>query len=206
MSQSEILWAPRVPKDFIQRLYEEDALGFVDDELADEVGWRLFARCQSFIQAVEAVSGKVKCPFCQGVINHSNNRDEIIHCSDCDWETTWGAYFATIQHKQLSGGEAVVKFFQEFTRGFPDAQTYQQKMLLIDRLIHGFHIYFKDESPTRTTAVNLIEGNYHEVVDFLDQLTYGSTGTPGTYTIYQEWRQKIDETGKKWGDDKLRRR
>jgi hypothetical protein len=79
-------------------------------------------------------------------------------------------------------------------------------MLLIDRLIHGFHIYFKDESPTRTTAVNLIEGNYHEVVDFLDQLTYGSTGTPGTYTIYQEWRQKIDETGKKWGDDKLRRR
>ena len=60
-------------------------------------------------------------------------------------------------------------------------------------------------SQTRTTAVNLIEGRYHEVVDFLDQLSYGSGSTPGTLELYADWRKKIDETGKKWGDDRLRR-
>lgn len=78
-------------------------------------------------------------------------------------------------------------------------------MLLVDGLIHGFHLYFKDASQTRTTAVNLIEGRYHEVVDFLDRLSYGTNSTPGTFDTYMSWRQKIDETGKKWGDEKLRR-
>jgi hypothetical protein len=206
MNGSEIQWAPRVPKNLIRRLYEEDALGFTDDALADEVGWCILARCQSFIKAVQAVSGQVICPVCQQVFFHSSNRDEVMQCPSCGWELTWGEYFATIQHRQLSGGEAVVLLFQEYVRDFPAAQNYQQKLLLIDKLIHGFHIYFKDGSSTRTTAVNLIEGNYHDVVNFLDQLTYGSASTQGTYAIYQEWRQKIDETSKKWGDEKLRRR
>jgi hypothetical protein len=206
MNGSEFQWAPRVPQNLIRRLYEEDALGFTDDALADEVGWCILARCQSFIKAVEAVSGQVTCPVCQQVIFHSGNRDEVMHCPNCGWEMTWGEYFATIQHIQLSGAEAVVKLFREYVRDFPVAQNYQQKMLLIDKLIHGFHIYFKDGSTTRTTAVNLIQGNYHEVVDFLDQLTYGSASTQGIYANYQDWRQKIDETGKKWGYEKLRRR
>ena len=39
-------------------------------------------------------------------------------------------------------------------------------MLLIDRLIHGFHQSLRGEA-TRTTGINLIEGRYHEVVEFL---------------------------------------
>jgi len=136
---------------------------------------------------------------------HASDREEIIYCSVCGWEITWGEYFSTIQHKQLSGGEAVLKFFKDYIERFPKAENYQEKMLLVDRLIHGFHVYFKDSSHTRTTAVNLIEGRYHEVVDFLDRLSYGSKSTPGMYETYMDWREKIDETGKKWGDEKLRR-
>ena len=205
MSSNDIQWAPRVPQSLIQRLYENDAQGHADDELVDEVGWRLLFRCQSFITAVEAVSGRAKCPICQQVILHSGDRDEILRCPDCGWERTWGEYFSTIQHKQLSGAEAVLKLFQDYIQDFPRAKNYQQKMLLVDGLIHSFHIYYKDASQTRTTGVTLIEGRYHEVVDFLDQLTYGSGSTPGTLELYVDWRKKIDETGKKWGDDRLRR-
>jgi hypothetical protein len=195
-----------VPQELIWRLYENDALGFTDLELLDEVGWRLLARCRSFIQAVEAVSGRVSCPVCAQLILHTGTPEEVLQCPACGWETTWGEFFSTIQHKQLSGAEPVVRLFQEFIRLFPQADDYSQKMLLVDQLIHGFHIYFKDASQTRTTAVNLIEGRYHEVVDFLDRLSYGPQSTPGTLDTYLKWRQTIDETAEKWGDEKLRRR
>jgi hypothetical protein len=206
MSEQEIHWAPRVPQELIRHLYENDALGFTDRELLDEVGWRLLARCRSFIQAVESVSGKVSCPVCAQLILHTGNREEVLHCSACGWEMTWMEYFSFIQHQQLSGAEPVVRLFQEFIRRFPLADHYSEKMLLVDQLIHGFHIYFKDASQTRTTAVNLIEGRYHDVVDFLDRLSYGPQSTPGTLVTYLKWRQTIDETGRKWGDEKLRRR
>jgi len=206
MSVFEIQWAARVPQSLIEQLYGNDARGLTDDELVNEVGWRLLFRCQSFIDAVEAVSGKVKCPGCKKIVLHTGNREEVLSCKECHWETTWGEYFSTIQHKQLSGGEAVLKLFQDYIGGFPRAKNYQEKMVLVDGLIHGFHLYFKDASHTRTTAVNLIEGRYHEVVDFLDRLSYGSNSTPGTFETYIRWRQKIDETGKIWGDEKLRRR
>ena len=55
-------WAPRVPKSKIKRLYELDAKGIYDDELLDDVGYALFARCQSFITACQATSGSGLLP------------------------------------------------------------------------------------------------------------------------------------------------
>ena len=78
-------------------------------------------------------------------------------------------------------------------------------MLLIDRLIHGFH-YYLQFGPTRAVGVNLIEGSYHEVVDFLDRLTYGESSTPGTLQARLEWRAKINQAAEKWDDDRLRRK
>jgi hypothetical protein len=195
MNEVEIIWAPRVPQSLIHRLYEMDALGIQDEELIDEVGWRLLARCQSFVSAVEAARGKVLCPACNQEINHEGKPDELLHCQRCGWETTWKAFFKTFQHKQLSGADPVLQLFRIYIRGYPCAASYQQKMLLVDRLIHGFHIYLGE--PTRTTAVNLIEGRYHEVVNFLDRLSYGQDSTVGIQSVYKDWRQKIDETGKK---------
>ena len=44
-------WAPRVRRSKIRRLYETDALGIYDDELIDDVGYALLARCRSFLAA-----------------------------------------------------------------------------------------------------------------------------------------------------------
>ena len=200
----ERLWAPRVPQRDIRRLYELDARGIRDEELLDEVGWALWSRCESFIMATEATKGRAKCPGCGATIRHNWLPEEVLLCSRCGWETTWQTYFKSIQHKQLSGATFVVALFKDFIRRFPQARSAGEKMLLIDNLIHSFHWNTK-YGPTRTTGVNLIEGKYHEVVDFLDSLTYGDDSTPGTHKIHLEWRGKINDTATSWGDERLKR-
>jgi hypothetical protein len=59
-------------------------------------------------------------------------------------------------------------------------------MLLIDALIHGFHLYYTGET-TRPVAVNLIDGSMNEVIRFLDGLSYGPDSTPGTRETKTEW-------------------
>ncbi|MGC9523034.1 MAG: hypothetical protein ACP5HG_14265 [Anaerolineae bacterium] len=55
-------WAPRVKPERIRQLYALDAQGIYDDELIADVGYGLLARCQSFIEANEAVDGRARCP------------------------------------------------------------------------------------------------------------------------------------------------
>ena len=92
-----------------------------------------------FVTAVDAVHGRVKCPSCGQVVLHQGAPDEVLRCTHCGWQTTWLTYFRSLQHKQLSGADAVLALFREFMARFPSAQSRREKMLLIDALIHGFH-------------------------------------------------------------------
>jgi hypothetical protein len=151
------------------------------------VGYGLLARCESFIAANRAREEELPCPECGQAVH----REEMLRCS-CGWALSWADYFKTIQHKQLSGAEPVLDQFQDFVNAFPSARTPQEKMLLIDRLIHGFHWYYKAGGPTRPVAVNLIEGRLSDVVAFLDRLSYGDDSTPGMRETYAEWDKNID--------------
>jgi hypothetical protein len=179
-------WAPRVKQHKIRRLYESDARGLCDDELIEEVGYSLLARCQSFLEATEATNGRAPCPVCGNVIPHAWNKEELLQCTGCGWQLTWGEYFETIQRKQLSGAEPVRELFRDFVGRFPLAQRPQDKMLLIDQLIHGYHWSLK-YGPTRPVAVNLITGRLGEVIAFLDSLSYGEGSTPGIEENRVEW-------------------
>ena len=181
------VWAPRVPQRKIYQLYETDAQGIYDLDLIQEVGYGLLARCESFITANRAREGELPCPECGQTVR----REETLRCP-CGWTLPWADYFKTIQHKQLSGAEPVLEQFQTFVDAFPSARTPQAKMRLIDRLIHGFHWYYKTVGPTRPVAVNLIEGRLSDVVAFLDRLSYGDQSTPGMREIYAGWDRNID--------------
>ena len=185
-------WAPRAERRKIRRLYETDAQGITDLDLINEVGYSLLARCESFITANRARDGELPCPVCGQMVR----REEMLRCP-CGWTLPWADYFKTIQHKQLSGAEPVLKQFRDFVQAFPRAQTPQERMLLIDRLIHGFHSYYKTDNPTRPVAVNLIEGRLNDVVAFLDRLSYGDKSTAGTKETYTEWDKNL-EVNKSW--------
>ncbi|MCL2816189.1 MAG: hypothetical protein FWD23_16475, partial [Oscillospiraceae bacterium] len=53
-----IKWCKKVPQELISRLYNQNASGINDDELADEVGWALYARCESIISATNGFEKK----------------------------------------------------------------------------------------------------------------------------------------------------
>jgi hypothetical protein len=186
-----------VPKYKIRRLYETDARGIYDAELIDEVGYGLLARCQAFLDAEEARAGRAKCPACGAIVAHSGDRAEVLRCP-CGWTLTWGDYFATIQGKQLSGAEPVRALFRDYVARFSVAPSPRAKMLLIDHLLHGFHWYYKDNTPTRPVAINLIEGRLRDVIAFLDALTYGQESTPGTREAKDRWDERI-VPAKRWG-------
>jgi hypothetical protein len=190
-------WAPRVPQVKVRRLYENDARGLYDEELIDMVGFALLARCESFIEANAAVLGRARCPSCRAEIVHPVQKEAVLHCAGCGWELTWGEYFESIQHHQLSGAEPVLALFRDYVHRFPQARSPQEKVFLIDRLIHGFHWYFKTGKPTRPVAVNLIQGKLTAVIAFLDSLSFGEINTPGLQENLAEWEKNI-ETARGW--------
>ncbi len=134
-------WASRVNPVLIRRLYQTDARGIVDEELIDAVGFALYARCQSVLQATEAHAGRIICPECGSRVERDGVpwlKGAILDCASCGWHAPWEEYFKTYQHKHLVGGGAV-GFHEEFVDRFRSATSPQEKMLAIDRLIHAYH-------------------------------------------------------------------
>jgi len=195
--RSEIRWSPRVPKWKVRRLYELDAQGILDEELLDDVGFTLLLRCRDIVTIDEARRGKVRCPRCakqkkRTIIDRiyvaGDVRDEVITCSECGWQITWGEYALSFKRKQLNSGGALTAF-KRYIREFGAAQRPQQKTLAVDRLIHEFHYSLRAQPdlPCRPVGVNLIQGKLGDVVQFLDELTYGQQTTEGLEENRAAW-------------------
>lgn len=196
----EPTWYPRVPKHKIRRLYQQDARGIQDEELADEVGFALLARCESFLEANKAVQGQAVCPVCGGLVYHKAQKEEWLVCGVCGWSLQWEKYFSTLQGKQLSGAAPVIRLFHDYIKKFPIAQTYQHKMLLIDQLIHGYHWHQKFGA-TRPVAVNLIDGRLADVIAFLDELHHGESSASGLKNSHDQWEEK-SQSVRRWLESK----
>jgi hypothetical protein len=194
----DVRWAPKLRPEKLRRLYELDAQGLVDEELIDEVAYTLYSRCESILTVTEAFQGRVPCPGCGAVIRRDPETasqprywtaGEMLRCGHCSWQATWKEYHRSWQDRQLWGGNAV-EAFEEFVHRFPSARDPRQKMLLIDQLIHAYHYDLRRQSYNRPAAANLIEGKLKQVIQFLDELTYGSRSPPGLEQSQREWREK----------------
>lgn len=182
-----IRWAPKVSRAKINRLYQTDARGVVDEVLIDEVGTALLARCDSVLTVSRA---QARCPRCEAVftIGWGPHADPALICpAGCGWQTTVEAWHRSWRHQDLIGVRAA-EAFEYYVARYPDAHTPQQKMLLIDGLIHAFHQGIIEGSPHRSAASNLIEGSYRDVLAFLDTLAYGAESTPGLRESQAAWR------------------
>ncbi len=134
-----VRWAPRVSPTKLRKLYKTDALGLTDEELIDEVGFALYARCQSILIVTEAAHGRVQCPQCtHTILRQRSDDDEVLRCAGCGWEMPWQQYHRTWQHQELYAGGAA-DAFARFIERWPKSRTPQEKMLLIDWLIHLWH-------------------------------------------------------------------
>ena len=208
-SVDRIRWAPKVSPGKIRRLYEQNALGIVDDELIDDVGLALHARSRSIV-LVNA--GQVACPRCAAVFKLTRtyrerakgetaaDPSEVAHCPTpgCGWRTTAGDWWNSWRHRELHAGFGLPPIHEFFER-YPLATTPRERMLLIDRLIHQFHHNLKAAGPGRKVAVNLIEGSSSQVVALLDSLTYGDQTAPELHATHTAYRQHLAGHGDQSG-------
>ena len=165
-------WSPRVSREKIRRLYQNDVSGIVDEELLDDVGTSFYCRCESILDASDAALGTVHCPSCANTIMRaSTHKHEQILCGKCGWTIRWTDYQRTYQHKDLWGG-GFADSMREFRARWEASPSPREKMLLIDRLIHVWHWQFsKVHGASRPAAPTFIEGSRKEVIKFLDQLS-----------------------------------
>jgi hypothetical protein len=162
-------YAPKVPIGWIIRLYQTDALGLRDADLVDRVGWRLFARCHA-VQLVTA--SRVACPVCRtefAVPWIGQPEDRVSTCAGCGWSITAGAFHASFHHQDLLGHAPTA--FAEFVARFPTARGYQERILLIDRVVHAVHV------TGGLTARNLLEGRPRQILAMLDSLAGSSASS-----------------------------
>ncbi len=115
---------------------------------------------------------------------------ELLQCNHCAWELPWSEYHRSI-HKKHLGSAGLKTFFTHFLSAYPKASNYNEKMLLIDDLLHRYH-WEMEGDPGGPGAVNLIGGRRDEVLAFLNTLTYGANSTPGLQDNRERWLELMD--------------
>ncbi|MEE4195936.1 MAG: hypothetical protein V2J07_12120 [Anaerolineae bacterium] len=177
-----IRWAARLQPALLKRLYDTDAQGIHDEELCDDVAYRLWLRCQTIVMVA---CGEVFCPRCGTPFTvNADTPETVTICpkEGCGWQTTRHAYHQSWRKLRIWGHNAIT-FFEEYYEQYDPKLAYKEKLFLIDRLIHQFHWSAKEQLPARTVANNLLEGSHNQIVQFLDELS----GVDPTRKA--EWRQ-----------------
>jgi len=136
-------------------------------ELCDDVGLRLHARCRTFVLVHES---KVQCPRCGRVFAVAPDGTSPCPADGCSWSTTLRSYLDSVRNHYAFPGRAM-DAFASFHRRYPGARSYTDKILLIDQLIHSFHVDERTETSTKSVASKLLEGNKNDVVKFLSGLS-----------------------------------
>jgi hypothetical protein len=131
--------------------------------LLHEVAWLLYARCRDVLLVSDS---KVRCPECRTeflVPWRGAPPDRAVECPGCGWYLTVAEYRNSYRGTTLQGANARA-VWTEYVTDFPTAQSYEERMLLVDRLVHGVHT-------TRNLATqNLFAGPQRQVLAALDGL------------------------------------
>jgi len=174
-------WIKKVPRNDIVRLYQSDAKGLRDDYLLDKVGFTFYSRC---VQAKEAYArmenGEIICHYCNLVLvgETSPGRYRLhvenapIHCN-CGYSYTFREYRRSANSADMPAG-AADPIFDEFIQKWPACKDGPSKMMLIDWLIHQFHVKLMANVKGRSVCKNLIEGTTAQIFELIDNLAYGS--------------------------------
>ncbi len=193
-------WAKRVRRADIRRLYESDARGLLDEDLLEKLSFQIYERISDMVEILQAqTTGVVKCRSCGWVLTDrfrmgADHKSRSLRCSQCGWLVTCGEYFDSYNGKRLLPG-SVPEVFLGFLTRWPTARSVQEKMILLDWLIHEFHTC--QGIPGRPVAENVIQGTAEQVSDLILELAYGQLSTPGLCST-EEWTATFDHPVRKF--------
>jgi hypothetical protein len=114
----------------------------------------------------------------------ARNKDKVLECVQCGWTVTCGEFYDSYSGKSLLPG-SVVDVFEHYLEQFPQAKTSSQKLLLIDWLIHQFHVM--QGVARMPVGQNVIQGTTDQVRELIESLAYGTSSTQGLSSL-ETWR------------------
>jgi hypothetical protein len=114
----------------------------------------------------------------------SRNRENVLKCEKCGWQATCGEFYKSYSGKSMLPGSAS-SLFESYLERFPKAKTPSEKMLLIDWLIHQFHVM--QGVARMPVGQNVIQGTADQVRELIETLAYGSGNTQGLSSL-EKWR------------------
>ena len=187
---SKFHWAERVSRRDIQRLYASDAQGMRDEDLLDRVHYAIHARVRDMFEVRQAQqSGRVTCRDCGAPIPQpyrmgARNKNNVLKCEQCGWQVTCGEYYDSYTGRSMLPGSAV-DLFESYLERFPKAKTPSEKLLLVDWLIHRFHVM--QGVARMPVGQNVIQGTTDQVRELIESLAGSLSSTPGLSSL-EEWR------------------
>jgi ribosomal protein L37AE/L43A len=192
---AKIRWSRRVDPQKIRRLYESDAQGMLDEDLLNDVGYGIYVCCRESVELGEAARGSVKCRNCgqtivRRLVDGRFDDSEILKCRACGWEIWCGDYHKSLLRKAPSRPYEPMQVFESFVERWPLARSPREKLLLIDRLIHEWHIHYRAVGwPLGTTVVR---ATARQMVELLEGLAYGAGTTDGLDQTKKVWRGRLE--------------
>ena len=159
-------WPAKLDIHKLNKLYQQDAKGIQDEILADEIGLTLYLRCKYGKEDMAQMErGIIRCHGC-GV--ELAGEDDFRQCS-CGLQYSYKEYRRSFRKNNMPIG-AAEKAFNLFMQKWNRAKTYQEKMVLIDTLLHEFHLSLVSGATHRPVAMNFIDGSRSRVEQIISGL------------------------------------
>lgn len=105
---------------------------------------------------------------CHGCGSELGGEEDFRQCS-CGRQYSYREYRRSFRTNNMPTG-ADAKIFVTFIEDWESAKTYQEKMLLIDTLLHEFHLSMISGATHRPVAMNFIDGSRERVDQIISQL------------------------------------
>jgi hypothetical protein len=197
-TSTKIHWSKRVEPQKIRRLYESDAQGMLDEDLLDEVGYGFYVCCRELLELGEAIRGRIKCRNCGAIIvrkavdgKFSHDPTELLACGECSWQITCGDYHKSLLRVEPGSPElcAEEQLAEVFVQKWPRARSPRQKLLLIDELVHEFHMHYRAVGSPLGWSV--VRATGRQLIELLEDLAYGPGSTQGLEETRRVWSARL---------------
>jgi len=166
-----IKWAPKLQPDILKKFYEMKKSGVVDegDGLVDEIGQKLYLRCESIMMATQ---GEFWCPGCgeKITVDKTVDTNQKAACQNCGFAFNAAEFHESYRHRELWQDSAHVHF-GKYRDEYPRCKTADEKIIMIDALIHSFYYEIETGAINRANGNHLIEGSLDHVVKLLHELS-----------------------------------